>query len=116
MEMNFDHNGGIWKFSDNPFPAYRAELVYGRNKRDRALLPVLGDIKPLPDSQELPPAQFRVIKTKAKGTICIVPGEDRTNRVLSFITEYEGFRGYVSVVGGHTNGKIIAECRAANAR
>ena len=115
MEMNFQHNGGVWQFSENPFPAYRAELVYGRNKRDRALLPVLGVIKPLPDSQGLPPAQFRIIKTKAKGTICIVPGDDRTSRVLAFITEYGGFRGNVSIVSKHTTCKIIADCWAASA-
>ena len=115
MEMNFQHNAIVWQFSENPFPAYRAELIYGRNKRDRALLPVLGDIKPLPDSQELPPAQFRIIKTKAKGTICIVPGEDRTDRVLAFIMEHGGFRGWIEVVESRTTGKIIAECRAANA-
>ena len=29
-----------WGFGTDPFPAYRCNLVYGRNKRDREFLPV----------------------------------------------------------------------------
>lgn len=31
-----------WNFDTNPFAAFRCELVFGRNKRDRAFLPVNG--------------------------------------------------------------------------
>ena len=35
-----------WVYGIEPFPAYRANLVYGANKRDRAFLPVK-DVSPL---------------------------------------------------------------------
>lgn len=152
-----------WKFGTDPFPAYRANLVYGRNKRDREFLPVK-DITPLTqytvtgeygkaalytgtdkavaeaakakfDMEQkaknlesswsptadlkaghsiLPEGKFRVIKTKEKGTILIVPGSDDTNRCLLFIGCSGGFRGGVSVVQEGTTGSLLKECSAGN--
>ena len=156
-----------WEFSTEPFPAYRANLVYGRNKRDRAFLPVK-DVMPVTqytvtadfgktvlysgtdkataeavkvqyDAEQrakaekdspswrvptaeiraglptLPQDKFRVIKTKEKGTILVVPGEDKTNRCLLFVGCEGGFRGGVSVLEEGTTGTILKKCSAGNA-
>jgi hypothetical protein len=149
-----------WEYGTDPFPAYRANLVYGRNKRDRAFLPVKG-VTPITtytvtadygrttlysgsdkakaeatktqyetEKKEkgeygyaemkvglptLPEGKFRVIKTKEKGTILVVPGEDKTNRCLLFVGSAGGFRGGVGVVNDGTTGTILKECSAGNA-
>lgn len=149
-----------WEFSTDPFPAYRANLVYGRNKRDREFLPVK-DVTPITtytvtadygrttlysgsdkaraeelkakyeaEKKEkgeygyaelkvslptLPENRFRVIKTKEKGTILVVPGEDKTNRCLLFVGCAGGFRGGVGVISDGTTGTILKECSAGNA-
>jgi hypothetical protein len=36
------HKSYTWGYSETPFPAFRAELVFGHNKRDRAFIPVRG--------------------------------------------------------------------------
>jgi len=59
--------------------------------------------------------RFRVIKTKEKGTIMVVPGEDNTNRCLLFIGCSGGFRGGVSIVSEGTTGSLIKQCSAGNA-
>jgi len=153
-----------WEFGTDPFPAYRVNLVYGRNKRDREFLPVK-DVTPMtqytvtadygktvlyigtdktaaesakakydaakrvekPESSwtptadlkaglpTLPEGKFRVIKTKEKGTILVVPGEDKTNRCLLFVGCAGGFRGGVSVLKDGTTGTILKTCSAGNA-
>ena len=153
-----------WEFGTDPFPAYRANLVYGRNKRDREFLPVK-DVTPMtqytvtaeygkttlyigtdktaaeaakakydaakkaekPESSwtptadlkaglpTLPEGKFRVIKTKEKGTILVVPGSDDTNRCLLFVGCAGGFRGGVGVISNGTTGTILKECSAGNA-
>ena len=153
----------VWVFGAEPFSAYRCELIYGRNKRDREFLPVK-DVIPMTqytvgeygkaslytgtdkaaaeaakakyDAEQkakadsssswtptadlkaglpiLPEGKFRVIKTKDKGTILVVPGEDKSNRVLIFVGCTGGFRGGVGVIGDGTNGTILKECAAGN--
>lgn len=154
-----------WEFSTDPFPAYRANLVYGRNKRDREFLPVK-DVTPMTqytvtadygktvlyvgtekaaaeaakakyDAEQkakagsssywtptadlkaglptLPEGKFRVIKTREKGTILVVPGNDDTNRCLLFVGCAGGFRGGVSVIKDGTTGTILKTCSAGNA-
>jgi hypothetical protein len=149
-----------WEYGTDPFPAYRANLVYGRNKRDREFLPVK-DVTPITtytvtadygrttlysgsdktkaeaaktqyetEKKEkgeygyaemkvglptLPEGKFRVIKTKEKGTILVVPGEDKTNRCLLFVGCAGGFRGGVGVIKDGTTGTILKECSAGNA-
>ncbi len=151
-----------WEYNTEPFPAFRCNLVYGRNKRDREFLsvkdvtPVINytvtadnnvlysgsdkvaaekakadfDAKPLePGNPEwsrnyadlkvglptLPRDNFRVIKTKEKGTILIVPGEDKTNRCLLFVGCNGGFRGGESILQDGTTGQILKQCSAGNA-
>ncbi len=149
-----------WEFGTEPFPAYRCNLVYGRNKRDREFLPVK-DVTPITtytvtadygritlysgsdkskaeevkanyeaekkekgeygyaelrmSSPTLPENRFRVIKTKEKGTILVVPGNDDTNRCLLFVGCAGGFRGGESVLQDGTTGTILKTCSAGNA-
>jgi len=154
-----------WGFSTEPFPAFRSELVYGRNKRDREFLPVK-DVEPIvqytvtadsgktvlyegsdkslaevakarydaeqkakaegsefwtPSASikvglpELPTGKFRIIKTKEKGTIMVVPGIDETSRCLLFVGCTGGFRGDVGVLQDGTTGTILKTCSAGNA-
>ncbi|MDP2638929.1 MAG: hypothetical protein Q8P06_02055 [Candidatus Azambacteria bacterium] len=156
-----------WAYGVEPFPAYRAELIYGRNKRDREFLPVQG-VTPvttytvtaeygkivlysgtdkiaaeaakakfdsaIPAEERatifggtknadltvgsvpvLPEGKFRVIKTREKGTIMVVPGDDDTKRCLLFVGCKGGFRGGVSVIKDTTTGAILKECSAGNA-
>ena len=153
-----------WEFGTDPFPAYRCNLVYGRNKRDREFLPVK-DVVPFTqytvtadsgktilydgadktaaeaakakyDAEQKAKAEsssywtptadlkaglptllegrFRVIKTKEKGTILLVPGSDDTNRCLLFVGCAGGFRGGVSTIKDGTTGTILKECSAGN--
>lgn len=167
-----------WRYSEEPFPAFRADLVFGRNKRDRAFLPT--KVTPVPHYgvsrfcdyaypapseltadryqaeaeverllaadakyQEylarvaaadgawvqsqcapaklhesvplLPRDQFRVIKTREKGTILVVPGEDRTPRALAFLSIRGGFRGGCGPHSGDTTAQILVSACAGNA-
>lgn len=150
-----------WVFGNEPFPAYRANLVYGHNKRDREFMPVK-DVAPVikynvtdgkvtlysgtnkataeaakadydaaqkvnnPESSwpatahlstslpTLPEGQFRVIKTKEKGTILIVPGSDNSNRCLLFVGCVGGFRGGESILKDGTTGTVLKVCSAGN--
>ena len=146
-----------WSFSIEPFPAYRSELVFGRNKRDREFLPVQNvapvvtytvtadygktvlyqgmdkaaaeAAKAVYDEQNkgswktanlqatqptLPEGKFKVIKTKEKGTILVIPGEDKTNRCLLFVGCSGGFRGGESVLQDGTTATILKTCSAGN--
>lgn len=147
-----------WSFSTEPFPAYRASLVFGRNKRDREFLPVQ-NVSPVViytvtaeygktelykgsdkaaaeaakatyDEQNkdswksanlqatqptLPEGKFKVIKTKEKGTILVIPGEDRTNRCLLFVGCSSGFRGGETVLQNGTTANILKTCSDGNA-
>lgn len=145
-----------FEYGEEPFPAFRANLVYGRNKRDREFLPVK-DVRPevqylvtaagterkvlyagadkdaaerakanydageklsravLQESPAiLPKGKFRVIKTREKGTILVVPGRDDTNRCLLFVGCAGGFRGGVSLVAEGTTGEVLKKCSAGN--
>jgi hypothetical protein len=100
-----------WAFSDNPFPAYRCELIFGRNKKDFQFLPVK-DIIPNEDGI-LPENKFKIIKTKEKQTILIINQEDLTDRCLAFIGTKGGFRGYCQLLN-ETNANILKVCNAGN--
>lgn len=101
-----------WKYSEEPFPAFRTRLVFGRNKHDFAFIPS----KVAPNEEGLlPEGNFRVIKTKAKGTIMAVPGKETTTRTLLFVGDEGGFRGYVSLLEGDTTATLLAKCYAGNA-
>jgi hypothetical protein len=57
----------------------------------------------------LPDGQFRVIKTREKGTILVVPGDEPSNRALVFIGADSGFRGDVCVVPAGTTAHILMD-------
>jgi hypothetical protein len=50
---------------------------------------------------------FKVIKTKEKGTIMLVPSEVSDNRVLVAGQVWGGFRGGASIVAEHTTANIL---------
>lgn len=150
-----------WKWSEEPFPAFRAELVFGRHKWDREFLPVKNvypvvtytvtaeykehllykgtseteakeaeekwDKRKIEEKDHcnkaymershptLPENQFRVIKTKEKGTILVVPGEDKTDRCLLFVGCEGGSRGGVEILEEFTTSQILKTCSAGNA-
>lgn len=107
--VNFSRN---WKWSEEPFPAYRCQLIYGGNKRAMEFLPVKDVI---PDDSELPEGKFKVIKTKQKGTIMVVPGTDDTPRCLGFVEAFAGYRGSCDIVDESTTATIIKKARMHNA-
>lgn len=57
----------------------------------------------------LPEGQFRVIKTREKGTILVVPGDEPSNRALVFLGEGSGFRGDVCVIPAGTTANILLD-------
>jgi hypothetical protein len=101
-----------FEFSIDPFPAFRSNLIFGRNKRNFAFLP----IKDVPIDEEglMPEGKFRLIKTKAKGTIMIVPGNDTTRRALVCAGINDGFRGSSGTLE-ETDCQIVKKCYAGNA-
>jgi hypothetical protein len=101
-----------FEFSNDPFPAFRSSLIFGRNKRDFQFLPVK-DV-PIDEDGLMPENKFRLIKTKAKGTLMIVPGIDTTNRALVFCGINDGFRGSSGILD-ETDAQIIKHCHAAAA-
>lgn len=106
----------VWKYEAEPFPAYRASLVFGRNKHARVVLPVKGITPALVDRQYLlPDDQFRVIKTREKGTILVVDGSDRTPRCLLLTSCNGGFRGGVGVLASATTAAILLTAEASSA-
>jgi hypothetical protein len=102
-----------WSFGSEPFPAFRAELWFGRNKHDRAMIPVKDIV--IGDDGLLQENAFRVIKTREKGTIMIVPGVDVTPRLLLFAGVADGFRGFSRLVTEHTTANILVHARASAA-
>jgi hypothetical protein len=104
--------GSQWKFSSDPFDAFRIKLWYGRNKHDTQFLAT----KVAPDDNGiLPEGLFKVIKTREKGTILVVPGEDATGRILFFQTDKGGFRGYVRIEEEFSTATILKRASAASA-
>lgn len=106
--------GTAWRWDTEKFPRYFAELIFGRHCHDSAMLPVMGGLAPAKDGT-LPENGFRVIKTKEKGTILIVPGADNTNRVLLMAGASGGFRGSVAMDKQATTATVLAYALAGNA-
>lgn len=99
-----------WKWSTDPFPAFRGYMSYGQNQHDEGFIAVNGVI---PDKNGiLPENNFRVLKIEDK--ILIASGQDTTNRCLLFIGSAGGFRGEVSIFD-EGNGKILSSISASNA-
>lgn len=103
---------GSFEFNNDPFPAFRSHLIFGRNKRDFQFLPVK-DVG-INEDGLMSDGQFKLIKTKAKGTIIIVPGRDTTKRALVFCGINDGFRGSSGLLD-ETDAQIIKHCSAGAA-
>lgn len=119
--MKFLNMNTGWEFSEDPFPAWRLELVFGRWKRDFSFLPVKDvNIDTIVDDdndvQIMADDSFRVIKTKAKGTIMVVPlppGDDpQSHRLFAFTDVGAGFRGCCGIREADTTAVILKTCRA----
>jgi hypothetical protein len=69
----------------------------------------------------MPEGKFRLIKTKAKGTLMIVPGSDTTNRAIVFCGISAGFRGSCGLLKiteefpDNTSAQVMKRCSAGNA-
>jgi hypothetical protein len=97
--------GKKWSFTSNPFDKFATAQVYGRNKQDRAFI----STKVLPNEEGiLKEGSFKVIKTKEKGTILIVPGSDNSKKILLFSDVEGGFRGGCGLLST-TTGNVIAK-------
>lgn len=112
--MKHIHMSSHWKWSIDPFPAYRCDLVFGRTKKCHKTLPVQGV---LPRGQELllPTDGFQVVKSIEDGTIKIVSGVDTTDRVLLFSGCPGGFRGDVWLDKEQTTGNVLLHAFAGSA-
>lgn len=104
-------------FSTDPFPAFRVSYVFGRRQRANLLLPCQG-VTPSaaadPALPVLPKEGFRVIKTKEKGTVMVVPGPDTTRRALLFASIMGGYRGGCKRMEKATSADVLLECAASN--
>jgi hypothetical protein len=107
--MNVFKKNTAFSFSTEPFPAFRCDLTYGRNKKDFAFLPcnVAGG--------DLQDGKFKVIKTQAKGTIMVVDGTDETNKILLFVGISDGFRGSSGIEEKSEDVQIISQAQARSA-
>ena len=103
-------NKSSYKYSTEPFPAFRCSLIFGRNKRDFAFIPCNAEV----EESFLFDDCFKVIKTKAKGTIMIVDGKESSNRALCFLDGHAGFRGSVSLIK-ESGARILSKCHAGSA-
>lgn len=101
-----------WAFGAEPFEAFRCQLVFGRNKRDFKMIPCKAATG---GDGLLPEGGFKVIKTKAKGTIMIVPGTDSSDRVLWMGGVNDGFRGSSKILMTHTTATILHVVQACSA-
>lgn len=109
---HIDLSRGGWSFGTDPFPAFRSQMVYGHNQRDREFIGVNG-VTP-GEGGVLPENTFKVVKTK-EGAIILAAGEDTTPRCLLFAGSNGGFRGGVEVFAEATTGRVLKTCSASNA-
>ena len=109
MKVKFFHarqqclNGRI---VDEPFKKVQSDLVFGRNKRSRAFIPLVG-------LTQLEDGDFISVSKNANGTNLLKPSKTDDGSVLVFTTIEGGFRGGISMVS--CNGTIIAEASAGAA-
>ena len=101
------HTKGLnWRIVNEPFVKVQTDLIFGRNKRDRAFIPLVG-------LSDLSDGQFVSLAKNAKGTNLIVPSTTITTDILLFATIEGGFRGGVRI---YNNGAtIVAQAQASAA-
>ena len=102
------HTKGLnWRIVTEPFTKVQCDLIFGRNKRDRAFIPLAGGLSDLSDGQ------FVSVSKNAKGTNVIKPSVADTTDILLFTTIEGGFRGGIRKY--NIGGTIIAEAQASAA-
>ena len=87
---NAKTKGLNWRFLTDPFPKIQSDLIFGRNKRDRAFIPLVG-IRDLRDNDCVS------LTKNGKGTNLITIPTPNVNpsAILLFATIEGGFRGGV---------------------
>ena len=97
-----------WRVVNDPFPKVQSDLIFGRNKRDRAFIPLVG-IRDLRDNDCVS------LTKNVKGTNLIIPSANSANDgFLVFLTVEGGFRGGVSLYR-NDGSTIIAQATASAA-
>ena len=96
-----------WKIVSEPFVKIEVNLIFGRNKKDRAFVPIIG-------KTDLQNGDLVSLTKNSKGTNLIVPSVSTDDGFLIFLTVEGGFRGGVSL---HRNDgcTIIASANASAA-
>ena len=88
------HTKGLnWRVLSDPFAKVQVDLVFGRNKRDRAFVPLVG-------ISDLSDGQYVTLAKNAKGTNLIVPASatnSANDGFLVFLVVEGGFRGGVGL-------------------
>ena len=103
------HTKGLnWRIVNEPFTKVQSDLIFGRNKRDRAFIPLVG-IRDLRDNDCVS------LTKNDKGTNLITIPTPNVNpsAILIFATIEGGFRGGVRKF--NVGGTIIAEAAASAA-
>lgn len=95
-----------WRVVNDPFLKIQCDLIFGRNKRDKCFIPLVG-------LSDLSDGQFVTVSKNAKGTNVIKPSVADTTDILLFTTIEGGFRGGVRKF--NVGGTIIAEAAASAA-
>ena len=96
-----------WRVVNDPFLKIQCDLIFGRNKRDKCFIPLVG-------LSDLSDGQFVSVSKNARGTNVIKPSvADDTTDILLFTTIEGGFRGGVTIY--NNGGTIIAQAAASAA-
>lgn len=102
-----------WKFSTEPFPAYRISLVYGANKRSQQFIPIV-EKSLVGEDGVLKENKFKLIITQEKKTLLIVDEMENSSRCLWFGGVSGGFRDGCRVRQDKTTATILKTCQAGN--
>ena len=97
-----------WRIITDPFPKVQCDLIFGRNKRDKTFIPLVG-------MNDLADHSIVSLTKNAKGTYILTPSAPSTitTDILIFTTIEGGFRGGVGLY--NNGGTIIAEAQASAA-
>ena len=101
-------NKGLnWRVVSEPFTKIQSDIIFGRNKRDRSFIPLVG-------MNDLSDNAIVCLAKNTKGTnILTPPSAPTTDALLVFATVEGGFRGGIRKF--NVGGTIIAEASAASA-
>ena len=101
-----------WKIANEPFPRLEVSLVFGRNKKDRTFIPLVGDVPENILSTITSVEHYECFKN-SKGTYLIKRSQTPSKGFLFLVTVEGGFRGSVSLV--INEGELITKAHASAA-